>query len=144
MILLNGLPPILGATFLHVVIINVLAIVVEYYFIKRRYYGSRLLLRVVLANLISVLIGSVIVLSVPELIGGATARPDSYEYNNYDKFAMLIGLICLFLSNVLVETPAYLFGIKISNETWNLINLILIANLITNIPVIIIYFLVIN
>ncbi len=144
MILLNGLAPIMGATFVHVVIINVLAIIVEYFFIKSRYNGRYLLLRVIIANLISALIGTIIVYSLPELIGGAVARPDTYIYSNYDRFAMSIGMIGLFISNVAIETPAYLIGLKIDKGIWRLITIILIANLITNIPVVFIYMLIMS
>ena len=136
MILLNGLAPIMGATLLHVVFINIAAIVIEYFIIKAKFKGRRLILRVILANLISVLIGTIVVYTVPELIGGAVAKPDDYIYSNYDKFALGVGLFCLFLTNVIIETPAYLFGLKMDKSIWSLITIILTANLITNIPVI--------
>ena len=144
MIILNGLAPIMGATLVHVVIINFLAIIVEYFFIKPRYNGRYLLLRVIVANLISVVIGTIVVYSLPELIGGAVARPDDYTYSNYDRFAISIGMIGLFISNVAIETPAYLIGLKIDKGIWGLIKIILVANLITNIPVVLIYLLIMS
>ena len=144
MILLNGLAPIMGATFLHIVFINVLAIIIEYFIIKRRFKGKALILRVIIANLISVLIGTIVVYTVPELLGGAIARPDTYTYSNYDKFALGFGLFCLFLTNVIIEAPAYLFGLKMGKFIRPLIKTILLANLITNIPVVFIYLWVMN
>lgn len=144
MILLNGLAPIMGATLVHVVIINFLAIIIEYFFIKSKYNGRYLLLRVIVANLISVVVGTIVVYSLPELIGGAVGRPDTYIYSNYDRFAMSIGMIGLFVSNVAIETPAYLIGLKIDKGIWKLIAIILIANLATNIPVVFIYMLLMS
>lgn len=140
MILLNGLAPIMGATLLHVIFINIIAIVVEYVIIKKRFRSSNLMLRVILSNLISVLAGTIVIYTIPELIGGAVGRPDDYVYTSYDRFAMAVGLICLFLSNVLIETPAYLVAAGAEKkDVLRLISLILVANLVTNIPVIIIY-----
>ena len=139
MYLLNGLPPILGATILHVIFINVGAIIIEFFIIKRKFNGRFLLLRVIMANLISVLAGTIVVFTVPEWIGGAVGRPDSYTYSNYDMIAMGLGLFALFISNVIIETPAYLFGQKLDRSAWSLMRTIFIANLITNIPVVIVY-----
>ncbi|HAS39637.1 MAG TPA: hypothetical protein DCS93_04120 [Microscillaceae bacterium] len=141
MILLNGLPPILGIAIIHVFIINFLAIIVEYLIIKPKYNGQYLLLRVIIANLISVIVGTIVVFSLPELIGHAIVRPDDYIYNNDDRFALVMGLIGLFISNVFLETPAYLIGLKIDKRAWKLVKKIFIANLITNIPVVVIYLL---
>ena len=141
MVLLNGLPPILGATILHVVLINLFAIAAEFYIIRSSFAGRYLLLRVIMANLFSVIVGTIVVFSLPELIGGAMGRPDDYIYTNYDRFAMSIGLTGLFISNVLLETPAYLIGLKFDRSIWPLIRIIFIANLITNIPVVAVYLL---
>ena len=134
----------MGATFVHVVIINVLAIVIEYFLIKPKYQGRFLLVRVIGANLVSVVVGTIVVYSVPEMIGGAMARSDTYVFNNYDRFALCIGLVGLFLSNVAIETPAYLIGQRIDKNVWKLVKRILVANLITNIPVIFIYLLIMS
>lgn len=144
MILLNGLAPIMGITLLHVVFINFGAIVVEYIIIRTRFKGSMLLLRVILSNLISVIVGTIVVYSIPEIIGGAVGRSDTYVYTSYDKFALGVGLACLFLSNVIIEIPAYLVGIKIDKDSLRLISLILVANLVTNIPVVFIYMVFVN
>jgi hypothetical protein len=132
----------MGATLLHVIFINIFAIGVEYAILKRRFHASKLMLRVILSNLLSVLAGTIVIYTIPELIGGAVGRPDDYIYTNYDKFAMAVGLVCLFLSNVLIETPAYIVaaGVKMK-DVWRLISLIFVANLVTNIPVIAIYML---
>ena len=145
MILLNGLAPIMGATFLHIVFINVGAIILEYFIIRTKFKGRLLILRVVLANLISVLVGTIVVYSIPELVGGAVARPDTYVFSSFDQIALGFGLLCLFLSNVIVENPAYLIGLKKDKSTiWPLIKIILLANLITNVPVVIIYLWIMN
>jgi len=144
MILLNGLPPILGATFFHVIVINILAIIIEYAIIKRRYKGSKLMLRVLLSNLISVIIGTIVVYNIPDLIGSGLGKPDDYIYTNYDKFALGLGLLGLFLSNVIIETPAYLIGIRVDKDISKLITIIFVANLVTNIPVVLIYMWFVN
>jgi hypothetical protein len=145
MILLNGVAPILGATIIHVVIINIIAIFVEYAIIKRRFRDSKLMLRVVLSNLISVVVGSIVIYAIPDLMGAAIDKPDSYIYNNYDKLAVGAGLACLFLSNVLIETPAYLIGTTIvRKDVFGLISVIFLANLVTNVPVVLIYMLFVN
>lgn len=144
MILLNGLPPILGATLFHIIFINIFAIIVEYLIIKRRYKGTRLLQRVIVSNLISLFIGIIVIYSIPDSIGGALARPDDYDYSNQDKLALAIRVFFLFLSNVIIETPAYVLGYKIENQFWRLVTIIFIANLVTNIPVLLIYLLFMN
>ncbi len=134
----------MGATVIHCVIINVMAIVIEYFVIRTRFRPRLLLLRVILANLLSVMIGTIVIYTIPELIGGAVARPDDYVYDAYDQFALGVGLLCLFVTNVLIETPAYLIGAKSDKSFLQLVPIIFIANLITNVPVVLIYMMVVS
>lgn len=141
MILLNGLPPILGATIIHITIINVFAIIVEYLIIKTRYPGKRLLVRVIIANVVSVLAGTIVMLKIPDTIGGRFGAPDTYVYTLHDKISFAVRLSFLFITNVLIETPAYFFGLKVDKGFWQLIAVIFLSNVITNIPVLLIYLL---
>lgn len=139
MILLNGVPPIIGIGLLHVTVINIAAIFIEYYFIKNRHIINRLLLRTVLANLISLIIGLFVLVSLPDYMGGNIMRTDS-GMTNFDKLTLAFGLFGLFLANVIIEFPAYLMGYKMNKaEVQNLFKTVLFANLLTNIPVFIVY-----
>ena len=142
MILLNGLPVILGATIMHVFVINIIAILTEYLIIKRQYEGNRLILRVILANLISVVAGTFVVYLIPSAIGHPIAKPDDYIYTAQDQYALGLGLLVLFLSNVLLETPAYFIGLQRGYNRRKLLLTIFVANLVTNIPVCLIYLIV--
>ena len=144
MIYLNGLPVIFGATLLHIAVINFMAIFIEYKIIKRKYVGSRLKLRVVMANLISVLAGTFVFYMIPENMNVMLAQMDQPDYVFWNKVALGLALLGLFLTNVIVETPAYLIGNKIDRSTRRLLGTIFLANLITNIPVVLIYLSVAN
>ena len=139
MILLNGVAPIVGLGLAHVTVINIFAIVFEYTFIKKRHCIDNLALRAIVANLISLIAGLIVLLWIPNLIGGNIGRADG-EMILIDKISLFSGLFGLFLANVVIEYPAYIIGLNArSRMTLGLFKTVLIANVFSNIPVFILY-----
>jgi hypothetical protein len=139
MILLNGVPPIIGIGLLHVTIINIVAIFIEYSFIKKRHKIDKLIFRTILANLISLVIGLLVLVLIPDYMGGNIMRTDS-PMTNFDRISLVAGLSGLFLVNVAIEYPGYIIGYKTNGSLFlGIFKTVLFANLLTNIPVFILY-----
>ena len=111
MILLNGVAPIVGLGFFHVTVINVIAIIFEYFFIKKRHDINRLAIRTIMANVTSLIVGLILLLWIPNIMGGNIERTDS-AMTSFDKISLVAGLLGLFVANVAIEYPAYIIGYK--------------------------------
>jgi hypothetical protein len=139
MILLNGVPPVVGIALFHVSIINVIAIIVEYFFIKRRHNIDWLLLRTIFANLISLLVGLFVLWLIPNSIGSNIFQTE-VSLTNFDRISLAFGLGGMFLANVIIEFPAYIIGRKTNRlAVIQVFKTVLFANLLTNIPVLFLY-----
>jgi hypothetical protein len=136
MVLLNGIPPILGISLLHVTALNIFAIVFEYWYIKRKHKISRLLLRSIVSNVLSLAAGLFVLYFIPDLMEGNIMRSDA-EMNNHDRLSMVLGLTGLFLANLAVELPVYLLGKRTGKAS--LTKTVFAANLISNLPVFFFY-----
>lgn len=137
MILLNGVPPIIGVGFIHVTIINLVAIAVEHHYLKRKLRLKGLKLRVILANCLSLVMGLVAMLTLSDVLPGVITRLGMDFYDFEDRLALLPSLLTLVVVNIVVEMPAYLFDqgenrARIALEVFK-------ANLITNIPIVVLY-----
>ena len=139
MISANGIPIIFGAAVFNVVAINFLAMFIEYQIIKRRHTIPRLITRVVLANLSSVLIGTILFLFIPEEINQIFRNTEQYDFIIQNDIGFIVALWVLFFSNVMVEMPAYFIGRTWEWDNRKLISTVFLANLVTNIPVILFY-----
>lgn len=139
MILLNGLPPIIGLGLFHVTIINIVAILIEYYFINKRHRINKLAIRTIFANLLSLVVGLFVLVLIPDYMGGNIMHTES-PLSNFDKVSLMMGLFGLFLANVIIEFPAYLIGQKGEKlQSASLFRTVLFANLLSNIPVFVLY-----
>ena len=139
MISANGIPIIFGAAILNVVGINFLSMFIEYQIIKRRHTIPRFITRVVLANLSSVLIGTILFFLIPEKINQIFRNTEQYDFIIQNDIGFIVALWGLFFSNVMVEMPAYFIGRAWEWDNRKLISTVFLANLVTNIPVILFY-----
>ncbi|MEL6534060.1 MAG: hypothetical protein AAFQ98_01545 [Bacteroidota bacterium] len=137
MILLNGIPPVIGVGLLHVTVINVLAITFEYYYLKKKLNQDRLLLRTILANLISLAAGILVMFTLSDLLPGNISKLGMEYSSMEDRMAMIPSLAGLILANICLEIPAFL--IRQDAEILKVTKHVIIANLITNIPIVILY-----
>ena len=138
--LLNGVPVIVGLGLIHITLLNLIAIVIEYAFINSRVPRNRNLLRSIIANLLSVLIGFFVIITVPDFLGSENLGHAEPELSRYDYFTLVIALIGCFLVNVLVEYPVYIFRSKVNKR--RMFFAVLIANFISNIPVFVLYMMI--
>lgn len=140
LVLLNGLPAMLGVTFVQVTLLNIFAIWLEFRILGHRLKINKLLLRCILSNLVSLIAGLIVFFIVPDLLHGMVFTPDDYHMTRYDIFTMYCGLTAMFLVNVLLEIPAYfLWNKDARGSSANIIKTVLIANIASNIPVFILY-----
>lgn len=137
--LLNGIPPIFGFAMLHVVIINFIAIAVEFWIIKRWYKVRRLLLKVLTANLVSVLVGVYVMLVYPDFIVEQFIDPLEYRQTHslreLEALRMLAGIGLLFVANLMIEFPVYLLGKGREQKAIKVFLVVLLANVVTNLPI---------
>lgn len=122
---------------MHVTLINLVAISVEYKYLKRRLNLKGMLLRVILGNCLSLVLGLVAMLTISDLLPGDITRLGMEFYDVEDRIAMLPSLLGLVVVNIAVEIPAYL--LDQSENRKHIAKEVFKANLITNIPIVILY-----
>jgi hypothetical protein len=130
MILLNGVPVIIGMGLVHVTIINIFAITVEYNILKSRTQIRNLRLKTVLANMTSLVAGLI-------ALNGDLFEMDGH-LSAYYKFTLVAGLLGLFMVNVAIEFPVYSFRHEMEPKR-RIFEVVLQANLWTNLPVFVVY-----
>lgn len=138
MFLLNGIPVAAGMAILHIILLNFLAIFLEYSVIKKRETHKRILLRTMIANLASVLAGIFVFLRIPDLWGVNLESASLELHGIRDFLAILAGLTGMFIANVLIEYPFQFIGSR--SHAGRMFISVLYANLLSNIPVVILYF----
>lgn len=125
--------------FAHVTFINIFAIIIEYNILKNRTQINRVGLRTILANLTSLIAGLVALVLIPESMNGNIFEMDG-NLTPYDSFTLVIGLLGLFLMNVAIEFPVIIVGQQFPKEMkLRIFNVVLFANLLTNLPVFLLY-----
>ena len=137
MILLNGVPVIIGMGFIHVTLINIFAIIVEYNILKSRTQIRNLRLKTVLANMTSLVAGLIALVLISGSLGGGIFEMDG-NLSTYDKFTLVLGLMGLFMVNVAIEFPVYSYRHDVEPKR-RIFEVVLQANLWTNLPVFVIY-----
>lgn len=136
MIFLNGLPTILGHTLLHVSFINILAIIFEYHYLKKNLNLNFLLTRTITANLASVIVGLIVMHTISDMVPGHITQLGNEYFSLKDRIAMIPSLLGLVTVNIIIEIPFFFSeGIKSQKTIYQ----VTIANLITNIPLVILY-----
>lgn len=125
--------------FAHVTFINLFAIIIEYNILKNRTQINRVGLRTILANLTSLIAGLIALVLIPESMNGNIFEMDG-DLSSYDNFTLAVGLLGLFLVNVAIEFPVLIVGQNFSKEMkLKIFNVVLFANLLTNLPVFLLY-----
>lgn len=137
MFLLNGIPVVAGMAMLHIVLLNLLAIAIEFGVIKKRETHKRILLRTIIANLASVLAGVMVLLWIPDLLGVNIESTEPELDSSRDRLALVAGMAGMFLVNVLIEYPFHIIGSR--SHAGRMFMTILYANFFSNIPVFILY-----
>ena len=137
MILLNGIPAIFGASLFHAVFINIFVIMFEYRYLSLRLNMNRVLLRTIIANIISVLVGLIAFYASSSLVPGNVEHLGGDFPDSADKWALIPAMIALIATNILLELPAFLVAQKLG---WRkIVKPVVVANLITNIPIAMLY-----
>ncbi len=136
-ILLNGMSALFAFGIFQITALNFFAIMVENMILKSRYKYHRVLLRVIIANIVSVFAGLVVLYWIPEVMGANIQHSEGVE-GSYNLFGLFMGIIGMFIANVLVEWPVYLINANFK-EAFIILWQVFFANLISNIPVFLLY-----
>jgi|KBSSwiS6_1023812.scaffolds.fasta_scaffold06730_2 MFS family permease len=139
MYLLNGLPAYLGVGFIHLTIINLIVIIVEWALLKRISKVSQVrAFYIALANIVSALLSLIAASVITDNIGGNFW--DGYINESRSKRAFIIGLLLFILFTILIEAPFYYLAIRKRKGFFFSLKLSAIINMITNIPIAVYYY----
>lgn len=138
MILLNGLPAYLGVGLTHLTIINIFVIIAEIIFLK---WFSKLEINkgyIIIANVISAILGLIIASIITDKIGGNFW--DGYINEPKSRRSFIIGLVLFVCITIIIELPFYWLALMKKIKLRRLILLTSAVNLITNIPIAFYYY----
>lgn len=139
MILLNGLPAYLGVGILHLTLINFIVIYIEAILLKKVSQINDYRFRyIVLANLISALLGILVASIITDKMGGNFWDGNVNEMPLKRPF--IIGLIMFILLTILIEAPFYFWALRKKKLFSSAFIYSIVINLITNIPIALYYY----
>ena len=139
MLLLNGLPAYLGVGILHLTLINIVVILIEWILLRKisKISGLRGTF-IVLANIFSAFFGLIVASIITDNIGGNFW--DGYIYEPKPRIAFITGLILFIFLTILIESPFYYWAMRRQKNFPTSIKMSIWINLITNIPIAIFYY----
>jgi hypothetical protein len=135
--LADGLTPVLGLQFLHLIFGNFLIGIIEAFYLQVRFSLKANIILIIAGNYVSMFFGFAIAYYLTHFFGFdfSGGDPNIKEYHT----ALVLGIFISFLVTLIVELPFYKWAIK--SSTWRFAFLKEIEpNILTNVLVLIFYF----
>lgn len=141
-VLANAGSPMMWFGMLHLVWLNAIIGIYESKIIESKFNHENRKWIIILANYISMFVGLYFIAPhFSELNGNVDFWGGKTRLGEYELKGFIIGMFVSFLATLIIEFPFYLLSLKQKKlKGWRLIKPFLIANLITNIIMFIIYF----
>lgn len=140
----NAGSPMIIFGMLHLLILNAIIGFAESGILRKYHLENRTWL-IVIANYVSMLIGfSYIAPYFSAITGNQDFWGGQTNYGDYELKGFLVGVTTSYLATLIIEFPFFYFAIKEKSKRKNIYIPFLITNSITNLIMIILYFLIVN
>lgn len=133
----NGLPPFIWTNLFHIFILTIPIILIEIFVLNKISQTKPKNYWIVIGNIISLLVGIFVSISLTEKLGGNFFHGTLYSDNNFLIFpaSLIIGV----LVNILIELPFFYLALSKNKNFFLVLKLTILTNLTTNIPIVIYY-----
>ena len=140
----NAGSPMMWFGILHLLWINAIIGIYESNIITSKFNIENIKWLIIMANYISMFIGLYYIAPhFSEINGNVDFWGGKTRLGEYKLKGFIFGMLFSFFATLLIEFPFYLLAIKQKINGWKLIKPFLMANLITNITMFLIYFLIV-
>lgn len=144
-VLANAGSPMMWFGFLHLVWINAIIGIYESNILTSKFNIANRKWLIIFANYVSMFIGLYFIAPhFSELSGNTDFWGGKTRLGEYELDGFLIGMGISFIATLIIEFPFYLLAIKQKMKDWSTIKPFIFANLITNVIMFIIYFIIVS